>query len=409
MLEVKKIKADFPIFQQIPQLVYLDSTATALKPQVMIDALVDYYQNYSANVFRGIYRLSEQATKKYEESRNKLADFLNARSRREIVFVRSTTEALNLIAYSLGRQIVDKNSEIVVSIAEHHSNFVPWQQLVKENGAVFKVVEPDENGTVPFSDINEVEKVINKRTKLICLFYVSNVLGTINPLQKIIKNIKKINPKTIVVVDAAQAAPSLRINVQELGCDFLAFSAHKVMGPTGVGVLWGREELLETMFPFQFGGEMIETVGLETSTFKSSPHKYEAGTPHIAGVIALSAAVSYLMKFKEKDILAHERGLWRLAYEGLKNNKNVKIIGPKSAENRVGILAFVHNKIHAHDLSQVLANDNICVRAGHHCAMPLHTSLGIAASVRASFYLYNTKQDIEAFLQGIDRAERLFL
>lgn len=409
MLNVKKIRDDFPIFKRQPRLVYLDSTATALKPRVMIEALMEYYESYSANVFRGIYQLSERATVEYEQARKKVAEFVNANSAKEIIFTRGATEAVNLIAYCLGRQIVDSNSEIVVSIAEHHSNFVPWQQLVNENGAVFKVVELNEEGVVPFVDINKVERIINKRTKFVCLFYVSNVLGTINPLKKIIENIKKVNKKTVVVVDAAQAVPSLRIDVQNLGCDFLVFSAHKAMGPTGVGVLWGKEELLERMFPFQFGGEMIQEVGMERSVFKAPPHKYEAGTPHIAGAIGLSRALSYLMEFSEADILEHERQLWQFAYAGLKDNKNIKFIGPKSSRNKVGILAFVHTKIHAHDLAQVLAGENVCIRAGHHCAMPLHTSLGFVASARASFYLYNSKEDIEVFLQAVNRAEKLFL
>ncbi len=409
MINAADIKQDFPIFSHHPDLVYLDTTATSLKPAPVIRAMTDYYERYSANVFRGLYSLSETATEKFEEARGKVARFVNAQISEEIIFVRNTSEAINLVAYSLGRQRVGRESEVLVSIAEHHSNFVPWQQLALENGAAFKVVNTDERGIVPLDDPRTAASLITKNTVMVGLFYASNVLGTVNPLKKIIQNIRKINPKTLVVVDAAQAVPSLKVDVQDLDCDFLAFSGHKMLGPTGVGVLWGRKELLADMFPFQYGGEMVREVSVEKTLYKDAPHKFEAGTPHIAGVIGLGEAVDYLSRFGEGEIQNHEQKLLQLAMEGLRRHRNFRLIGPPGTGDKVGILSFHHARLHPHDISQVLSDENIAVRAGNHCAMPLHRALKIPASTRASFYIYNTEEDVEKLLRGIEKVEKTFI
>ena len=408
-LKPERIKKDFPIFNKHPDLVYLDSTATALKPRAVIAAVNNYYENYSANVFRGLYPTAEKTTAIFEKVREQTARFLNAQQNEEIIFVRNTTEALNLIAYSLGRQIITKGSEIVVSLVEHHSNFVPWQQLALENEAVLKVLEPDEHGLIPLEKDKVIDGVINKNTKIVALYYISNVLGTINPLAKIIKQIKKKNPDTIVIVDAAQAAPSIKIDVQALGCDFLAFSGHKMMGPTGIGILWGKQTLLEQMYPFLFGGEMISEVYLKKTVFQKPPLRFEAGTPDIAGVFGLGAAITYLSQLSFPDLLKHEQRLWKLTWQELKNNPNIVLLGPEKVENRTGILSFWHKKIHAHDLAQIMSDDQVCIRTGHHCAMPLHQYLKIPASARLSYYLYNTGQDVKSFMQALSRAEKMLI
>ncbi|MBI5123065.1 aminotransferase class V-fold PLP-dependent enzyme, partial [Candidatus Roizmanbacteria bacterium] len=288
MIDIKTIKKQFPIFQNQPDLVYLDSTATSLKPKKMIDKLKEYYEEYSANVFRGIYPMSEKATVEFEETRQIVSKFINANKSEEIIFTRNTTESLNLLAYSLGRKIIESNDEIVTTIMEHHSNFIPWQVLAGETGATFKVVDINEEGYLEV----DWNKVITKKTKILTLTYVSNVLGTINPVKEIINEVKKINPKIIVIVDAAQAVPHLKIfDVQDLDADFVAFSSHKMLGPTGVGILWGKEEYLKEMYPFMYGGEMINEVFINRTTFKDPPHKFEAGTPAIGEVIAYKEAI----------------------------------------------------------------------------------------------------------------------
>ncbi|MFA6005491.1 MAG: SufS family cysteine desulfurase [Patescibacteria group bacterium] len=409
MLNTTNIRKDFPIFTSSKNLVYLDSAATALKPRAVIDAMHDYYEMYSANIHRGIYGISEKATQNYEAARDTAARFIHAASRDEIVFTHGTTEGLNLLAYTLGRLTVDKNSEIVVSMAEHHSNFVPWQQLVAENGAQLKVIDTDEEGIVPLDTVEKAERIITEKTKLVCLYFVSNVLGTMNPIRNICAAVKKVNPKTIVIIDAAQAAPSQPIDVQELGCDFMVFSSHKMCGPTGFGVLWGRKALLEELPPFQFGGDMIERVTLSETAFKTAPGKFEAGTPHIAGAIGLDAALKYLETVSLAEVFQHELRLGDVLRNELKKNKYIELISPAESKYRTGIVTFNHKKVHPHDLASVLAKNNVCIRAGHHCAMPLHEKLGLAASARVSLYLYNNEFDIEMLLSGISRAEKIFL
>ncbi|MBI3620351.1 SufS family cysteine desulfurase [Candidatus Roizmanbacteria bacterium] len=404
MLDVSAIKKDFPLFAKNPSLIYLDSTATALKPQTVIDKLNEYYKEYSANVFRGIYKISERATVEYEKTRKLIAAFIGAEAS-EVVFTRNTTESLNLVASGLGRRLIGKGDEIVTTIMEHHSNFVPWQQLAIENGGVFKVLDVDKEGKL--QSAVTLDEVITKRTKILAVTYVSNVLGVVNPLKKIIARAKKINPRIVVVVDAAQAVPHRLVNVSAIGADFLAFSSHKMLGPTGVGVLWGKRALLTSMRPFQYGGEMIEEVGIEKTTFKQPPHKFEAGTPHIAGVIALQEAVVYLQKIGLESIEKHETELVKYAVDQLERafGEDFVLLGPR--ENRTGILSFSLKRTHPHDLAQILDEVNIAIRAGHHCAMPLHRRLGVAASARASFYLYNHSGDVDALIKGLQKAKRI--
>lgn len=405
---MKNIKRDFPILKRKINgklITYLDSAAMSLKPKAVIDAVTGYYEKYCANVFRGIYRLSEEATQKYEETREKVANFINARSEREVIFVRNTTEAINLVTYCWGRLNVSKNDEIMTTIMEHHSNFIPWQQLCIENGAILKILDIDNSGKLILENF---ETSINKRTKIIAITYVSNTLGTINPLKKIIKIAKSRNPQILILVDAAQAVPHLKVDVQDLNCDFLAFSGQKMLGPTGAGVLWGKEELLKNLPPFMFGGEMIKEVFLNRSTFVPLPHKFEAGTPHIAGVIGLGAAIDYLNKIGINNVQKHEKELTSYTLRKMAKIKNLTLYGSLDPEIRSGVIIFNLKGIHAHDVAQVLDEDNIYVRAGHHCAMPLHNRLKIPASTRTSFYIYNTKKDADDLIKGLEKVKKLF-
>lgn len=412
MIDVAKIKKDFPIFQNNPGLVYLDSTATSQKPQVVIDKLMEYYENYNANIYRGVYDISEKATKEYEETRSITAQFIHAFKPEEVVFTRGTTESLNLVMYSLGRQLINQGDEIVTTVMEHHSNFVPWQQLCFAVGADFKVIDVTPQGELSIVkngqvDRKELEQVITKKTKIFAITYVSNVLGTINPLKEIIKEVKSINPHVIVIVDAAQAAPHNKLDVQDLGADLVAFSSHKMLGPTGVGVLWGKFELLQRMDPFQYGGEMIQEVMIEKTTYKEVPHKFEAGTPNIADVIAFKEAIRYLQSVGMDAIRDHEKALTKYAIDSLSDEfkDKIRIIGPTNIENRGGVVAFTFDKYHPHDVAQILNEDHICVRAGNHCAMPLHTMMNINATTRASFYIYNDEHDVDALIKGLKKVQ----
>ncbi len=407
-MDLRQYKKDFPIFKNIPGLVYLDSTATSLKPNSVIEKLTEYYTSYSANVFRGVYKISEKATEEYEGTRKIVAEFINAKRPEEIIFTRSTTESLNLVAYSLGRKIIGEGDEVVTTLMEHHSNFVTWQQLALENGATFKVIDVADDGLLDI-DFANLDKIITSKTKILALTYISNVLGTINPLKKIIAAAKKINPHVIVVIDAAQAVPHIKVDVQDLGCDFLTFSSHKMLGPTGIGLLWGKYELLDEMFPFNYGGEMIQEVHLDKTVFKGPPHKFEAGTPHIAGAIALKEAIFYIRKVGQNNIREHEKKLLQYAILKLRSTfgKNISLLGPTDIENKGGIIAFTLKNYHAHDIAQILDEENICIRAGHHCAMPLHEKMGITASARMSFYLYNTNEDVDRVVRGLKKVENV--
>jgi len=403
MIDVQQIKKDFPIYENDPDLVYLDSTATALKPRRVVEKLEEYYYHYPANIFRGIYKISERATAEYEETRDKVGQFING-DREEIIFTRSATESINLVAYSLGRKIIGRGDEVVVSLMEHHANFVPWQVLCFETGADFKVINSPQEITIPM-----VTKAVTKKTKILAITYVSNVLGVINPIKEIVRAARRINPRIIIVVDAAQAAPHLKINVRELAVDFIAFSSHKMVGPTGVGVLWGKKAILEEMFPFQYGGEMIDEVAIGKTTYANLPHKYEAGTPHISGVIGLKEAVAYLDKIGFDEISRHERNLSAYALKRLNEEfgDNVFVLGPKNINKRSGIISFTFYDFHPHDVGHLLDEDNVAVRVGHHCAMPLHTALKINASVRASFYIYNDRGDVDKLIKALIRVRNV--
>lgn len=401
MINSSQIKNDFPIFKNQPDFVYLDSTATSLKPQSVIDKLTDYYTHYSANIFRGVYDISEKATAEYEKTRDIVKDFINAHSTQEIIFTRNASESINLFVNGLSGALKE-GDEIVTTIAEHHSNFVPWQQLALKKKLIFTVMLDLDLENINWTDY------ISDQTKVLALTYASNVFGSVNPIGKIVREVKKINPHCIVLVDGAQAVPHMKIDVQDLGCDGFAFSSHKMLGPTGVGVLWTKKELLETFPPYQYGGDMIRSVKIEKTEFAELPHRFEAGTPHIAGVITLKEAITYLQKVGLDEIHTHEVELAQYCYDMLSGEfgEHIRIIGP--AKRQSGIVAFEMKGVHAHDVAQLLNEDHIAVRAGHHCAMPLHEHLEVEASVRASFYLYNTKEDVEKLIISLKNVRTVF-
>lgn len=408
MIESNKIIADFPILRRVingKPIVYLDSAASALKPQPVLDAISQYYTKYGVNIFRGLYKLSEEATFAYEKAREKVAQFIGSSTANEVVFVRNATEAINLIAYSWGRLNIEEGDEIVSTVMEHHANIVPWQAISEETGAKLKFIDIDKEG---YLNLQDVKELVGRKTKLLTFTYASNVLGTINPIKEIIRIAKKRNPKIKILIDAAQAVPHMTVDVKDLGCDFLVFSGHKMLAPTGIGVLWGKYDMLAAMLPFEMGGDMIKEVYLEKSTFKPPPHKFEAGTPHISGAIGLGAAVDYLTSLGMDNVRAHEKQLVEYALAKLGALNNIKIYGPKKAENKGGVVAFNMAGLHAHDIAQILDEDNICIRSGHHCAMPLHTRLNINSSSRASFYIYNTKDDIDKLVEGLNKANKIF-
>ena len=405
MDEFKSIKEDFPIFKNNSDLIYLDSGATSLKPQSVIDAMSAYYSEYSANIKRGIYTISEKATEEYEKARETVAKFIGAETN-EVIFTRNTTESLNLVMYSLGTNIVGKGDEVVVSIMEHHSNFVPWQQLCLNTGATFKIIELGFDFHLDIFNKSKInlKQVITKKTKILALTHVSNVLGTVNPIKEIVAQAKKINPEIIVVIDGAQAVPHMKVNVKELGCDFYAFSGHKMLGPTGIGVLWGKKELLESMEPFLFGGDMIAEVKLESTTFAEIPEKFEAGTPAIAEAIGLGASIKYLEGVDLNKIHEHEPKLAKVYKEKLTEGLGDKITfyGPKIPES--GLLSFTIEGLHPHDIASILNEDSIAVRAGHHCAMQLHTSLGLTGTTRISLNIYNSEDEIDKVVESLSKA-----
>ncbi|MDR5710383.1 MAG: cysteine desulfurase [Armatimonadota bacterium] len=399
------VRKDFPLLQREldgKPIVYLDSAATSQKPWVVLEALAEYYRTYNANVHRGLYRIAEQATLAYEEARAKVAAFVGARPE-EVIFVRGTTEGINLVAYAYGRAHVREGDEILTTEMEHHSNLVPWQLLAQERGARLRVLPLREDGTL---DLEQMDRLLTERTRIVAVTHQSNVLGTINPIRTIVDRAHAVG--AVVVVDGAQSVPHMPVDVRELGCDFLAFSGHKMCGPTGIGVLWGRLELLEAMPPFHGGGEMIERVELERSTYKSPPHRFEAGTPNIADAIALGVAVDYLRRIGMEAIRAHEKHLMRYALAQLAEVEGVRVYGPRDPEIRGGAVAFTLEGVHPHDVAQVLDSEAICVRAGHHCAQPLHRKLGIQSTTRASVYLYNTPEDVDALVQGLEKVKAFF-
>ncbi len=406
MLDVDKIRADFPILSVeahpgVP-LVYLDNAATSQKPNVVIDAMSAYYRHTNANVHRGIHRLSEDATAAYEAARQRVAHFINAEEMETVIFVRNTTEAINLVAQSWGRMNVGAGDEILLTEMEHHSNIVPWQLLAQEKGALIRYIPFTANGLL---DLSQLPALLTERTKVVAFSAMSNVFGTINPTRELVTAAHSAG--AIAVVDAAQSVPHFPVDVQALDCDFLAFSGHKMCGPTGIGVLFGRRSLLEAMPPFLGGGDMIRRVRLEGSTWNDLPWKFEAGTPSIAEGIGLGAAVGYLSNIGMDAILAHEQFVTGYALEALSEVKGVQVLGPPAAQ-KGGVAAFTLDGVHPHDISQILDQDGIAIRAGHHCAMPLHHKLGIPASARASFYLYTSTDEIDRLVEGLRRVRRVF-
>jgi len=394
MLNVKNIREDFPIFtERDDNFVYLDSSATTLKPQTVIDAVADYYSKYSANVHRSIYSIGEKATEKYEGSRSKVAKLINANSN-SIIFTRGTTESINLVAYTWARKNLKSGDEILLTEMEHHSNLIPWQICSQETGAVLKFIPFNEDGTL---DLSDPEKWFTNKTKLVAVIHQSNVFGTVNPIKDIIKLAKSVSAVTLI--DAAQSVPHQKVDVQDLDCDFLAFSGHKMLGPTGVGVLYGKPELLEEMPPFLGGGEMIKTVSLNDSTWNDIPWKFEAGTPNIAQAIGLGSAIDYINEIGLDKIHEHEQDILTYALEKMQKIPEVNIYG--SADERGAVISFNLKNIHPHDLSQLLDNDGIAIRAGHHCAQPIMKKLGVSATGRASFYLYNSKEDVDRLCESL--------
>jgi cysteine desulfurase / selenocysteine lyase len=399
------IRKDFPIFGQKAHgkpLIYLDSTATTQKPVAVLEALDHYYRTYNANIHRGVYAIAEEATTRYEEVRGKVARLLNARSSHEIVFTRGTTESINLVSNAWGRANVGKDDVIVLTEMEHHSNMVPWQMLATERGATIRYIPIDGKGRL---DLTGLEALLRGPVKIVSLAHMSNVLGTVNPVAEIAR--KAHAAGALVCVDAAQSLPHRGVDVRDLDCDFLAFSAHKMLGPTGIGGLYAKRAHLDAMPPFMGGGEMIREVKLEGSSWNETPWKFEAGTMNIADTIAFGTAIDYIEKIGFAAIAEHSRELTVETMRKLGDIPGVTIYGPP-AEERGGIVAFTLDDIHAHDVATVLDHEGVAVRAGHHCAMPLHKKLGVAATTRASFYVYNVPSDITALVEGVRKAKQLF-
>ncbi|MBC1342170.1 cysteine desulfurase [Listeria welshimeri] len=406
MIDIQKIRADFPILdQEINEkpLAYLDNAATSQKPKQVIEALTHYYEFDNANVHRGVHTLAARATDAYESARVKVAKFIHAREVAEIIFTRGTTSAINLVVDSYAEANIEAGDEIVISYLEHHSNLIPWQQLAKRKGAVLKYIELEEDGTI---SVEQAKKTIGEKTKIVALAHVSNVLGTITPIREIAAIAHEFG--AVILVDGAQAVPHMEVNVVDLDADFYAFSGHKMMAPTGIGALYGKRELLDAMEPTEFGGEMIDFVELYDSTWKELPWKFEAGTPIIGGAIALGAAIDYLAEVGLANIHAHEQELVGYAIEEMRKIEGITIYGPKDASKRCGLVTFNIEGAHPHDIATILDEDGIAIRAGHHCAQPLMKWLDVSSTARASFYIYNTKEEIDALIDGLKLTKEYF-
>ncbi|EDC3875587.1 cysteine desulfurase [Listeria monocytogenes] len=406
MIDIQKIRADFPILaQEINEkpLAYLDNAATSQKPKQVIEALTHYYEFDNANVHRGVHTLAARATDAYESARGKVAKFIHAREVAEIIFTRGTTSAINLVVDSYAEANIEAGDEIVISYLEHHSNLIPWQQLAKRKGAVLKYIELEEDGTI---SVEQAKKTIGEKTKIVALAHVSNVLGTITPIKEIAAIAHQFG--AVILVDGAQAVPHMEVDVVDLDADFYAFSGHKMMAPTGIGALYGKRELLDAMEPTEFGGEMIDFVELYDSTWKELPWKFEAGTPIIGGAIALGAAIDYLAEVGLENIHAHEQALASYAIEEMSKIEGITIYGPKDASKRCGLVTFNIEDAHPHDIATILDEDGIAIRAGHHCAQPLMKWLDVSSTARASFYIYNTKEEIDALIDGLKLTKEYF-
>jgi len=402
--DVHALREDFPILHQEVHghpLVYLDNGASSQKPRAVIEAIARYYEHDNANVHRGVHTLSERATDAYEGARERTARFLNAADRHEIVFTRGTTEAINLVACSWGRANLGPGDEVIISTMEHHSNIVPWQFVCEQAGAVLRVIPITEIGEL---DMAAYREMLGPRTRLVSVVHLSNALGTLNPVREIVEAAHAAGAR--VLLDGAQAVQHFAVDVQALGCDFYAFSGHKIFGPTGIGALWARRELLEAMPPWQGGGEMIRTVRFEGSTYADVPHKFEAGTPNIAGAVGMGAAMDYLGALDAEALSAHEADLLRYATEALTALGGIRILG--QAPDKAAILSFVMDDIHAHDIGTIVDSQGVAIRVGHHCTMPLHEHYGITASARASFAMYNTREEVDALVRALEKTREMF-
>ena len=403
-MSLKNIKKDFPILEQKingKNLVYLDSAATTQKPKEVINSLNNYYNETNSNIHRGVHTLSQKATVKYEKSREKIANFIDARSSKEIIFVRGATEAVNLVANSYARPLLRENDEILISQMEHHANIVPWQMICEEKKAKLKIIPIDKNGELIMS---EVKELINEKTKFISLNHVSNSLGTINPIKKIIDIAHQKNIK--IMIDGAQAVQHLEISMKDIDADFYCFSGHKMYAPTGIGILYGKKELLEEMPPYQGGGDMIKSVTFEKTTYNDIPNRFEAGTPNISGAIALGKAIEYINQIGIRNINKHEEDLLNYATSKLKKINEVKIIG--EAKEKAAVLSFIIEGIHPHDIGTIMDSHGIAIRAGHHCTQPIMDFYNVPATARASFAIYNTKEDVDELVKAIEKCIKVF-
>ena len=403
-LDVERIRQDFPILHQEingKPLVYLDNAATSQKPKQVIEALDKYYQQDNANIHRGVHTLSERATADYEQARGKVRDFINASSEKEIIFVRGATEGINLIAQSYGRTNLKPGDEIIISTMEHHSNIVPWQLLCEQTGAVLKIIPINDDGELI---MEEFEKLLGPKTKIVSVVHISNALGTINPVQHIIDRAHEHN--AVAIIDGAQAAPHADVDVQALDCDFYVFSGHKLFGPTGIGVLYGKTHLLEAMPPWQGGGDMIKMVSFEETMYADLPYKFEAGTPHIAGVIGLGAAIDYVNTIGLDVIAAYEHDLLEYAMAKAIGVEGLRLIG--TAKKKVSILSFIMEGVHPHDIGTILDHEGVAIRTGHHCAMPVMTHFNVPATARASFAFYNTFEEVDRLIEAMEKAREVF-
>ena len=405
-LDVQAIRSEFPVLgREIngKKLVFLDSAASSQKPIPVLEAMDKYYRTSHANVHRGIYRLSEEATDAYERARDRIARFINAPSRKELIFTRNATESINLVAHSWARAKLSSGDEILLTEMEHHANLVPWQLVAQEKDLTLRFIPITEDGRL---DLTELDSLLTERTKLVAFTQASNVLGTLTPVRQIVDAAHAVG--AIAVVDGAQGVPHLPVDVQALDCDFYAFSSHKMCGPTGIGVLWGRRELLQSMPPFMGGGEMIRRVELERSEWNELPYKFEAGTPAIAEAIGLGAAVDYLSALGMETVRAHEKELTAYALERLVEVPGLTAYGPTDLEVRGGVVAFALDGAHPHDIATILDSEAVAVRAGHHCAMPLHKRLGLSATTRASFYIYNLPEEIDRLVEALYKVKHIF-
>src|SRR5919199_198828 len=406
---VEKIREDFPILRRTVSggkpLIYLDNAATTQKPLAVINAISDYYMNYNSNIHRAVHQLAEEATLQFEKTREKVARFINARSTEEIIFTRNATEAINLVAYSWGRTNVNKNDRVVITEIEHHSNIVPWQMLTSEKGAGLEYIGTDDNGYLKMHQYRDYLGG-NSQVKLVSVAHMSNVLGTIVPINEIIKMSHE--REVPVLVDGAQSVPHLPVDVQKMDCDFMAFSAHKMLGPTGVGILYVKKEILEKMPPFEGGGDMIKEVHKYETRYNDLPYKFEGGTPNIADVIGFGAAIDYLKKIGMHNVREHEIEITSYAIRAISDIKDITVYGPLNANHRGGVIAFNIGDIHPHDLATIMNDYGIAIRSGHHCAQVLMGRLNISAASRTSFYIYNTKEEVDKFINALGEARRIF-